>query len=119
VVPISGSSAFLNTLVASGLYYHHFTFLGFIPRSNRKQQLLLQTYKRISTALIIYESSHRLLNTLNNIKLILGNRSINIGREVTKLYEEFIRGSTEEIINHLTNEKSDLRGELTIIVGLS
>jgi len=117
VVPVSGSSAFLNSLVASGLYYHHFTFFGFLPRNNKKQQNLLLNYKSLPNALVIYESSHRLLNTLNNVKLVLGNRLIAIGRELTKLYEEFIRGSLEEMINYLQNNK--LKGELTIIIGIN
>lgn len=117
IVPISGSSAFLNSLVASGIYYHHFSFLGFLPRNDRKQQLIFQTYRQITSALIVYESPHRLINTLNNIKSILGNRSIVIAREITKIYEEFIRGSAEEVIDYLTN-KNNLRGELTIIVGI-
>jgi 16S rRNA (cytidine1402-2'-O)-methyltransferase len=119
VVPISGSSAFLNALVASGFYYHNFTFIGFLPRSKNKQQKFLKVYSNnFISALIIYETGNRLVKTLINIRDALGNRLIAICRELTKVHEEFIRSSLDEMIEHLTSEPSDLKGEVVIIVSV-
>lgn len=119
VVPISGSSAFLNALVASGFYYHHFTFIGFLPRSKNKQQKFLITYaNNFISALVIYETSNRLLKTLLNMREILGNRLLAICRELTKIHEEFIRGSLDELLIHFADPNCELKGEVVIIVSV-
>lgn len=119
VIPISGSSAFINALVASGFYYHNFTFIGFLPRSKTKQLVFLKTYSNnFLSALIIYETANRLIKTLISIRDSLGNRLISICREMTKIHEEFIRGSVEEVIEYLNLNDSDLKGEVVIIISV-
>lgn len=119
VVPISGSSAFLNALVASGFYYHHFTFIGFLPRNKGKQQKFLITYaNNFISALVIYETSNRLLKTLVNMRAVLGNRLVAVCRELTKIHEEFVRGSVDELLAHFSDENCDLKGEVVIVVSV-
>jgi 16S rRNA (cytidine1402-2'-O)-methyltransferase len=119
VVPVSGSSAFLNALVASGFYYHNFTFIGFLPRNKSKQQRLLKVYSNnFISALIIYETSNRLIKTLENMRDSLGNRMIAICREITKIHEEFIRGDLGEVLDHLKSKNIELKGEIVIIVSV-
>ncbi len=119
VVPISGSSAVLDSIVASGFYYHNFTFIGFLPRRTHKQKTILSVYaQNFLSALIIYETVKRIENTLIAIRSCLGNRMIALCREITKLNEEFIRGSVEDVIKYLKDNLSSLRGELVIIVSV-
>ena len=119
VIPISGSSAFLNALVASGFYYHNFTFIGFLPRNLNKQKTFLKVYSNnFISALIIYETANRLIKTLVNLKILLGNRLISICREITKFHEEFVRGSIEEVVGYFNSNDSNLKGEMVIIVSV-
>lgn len=119
VIPVSGSSAFLNALVSSGFYYHNFTFIGFLPRSKSKQLTFLKTYSNnFLSALIIYETGNRLLKTLINIRNVLGNRLIAVCRELTKIHEEFVRGSLDENIEYFSSEEASLKGEFVIIISV-
>ena len=113
VSTICGSSAFLNALVSSGLSTNHFSFYGFIsPKDNEAIEELNKLKNRPET-LIFYESPHRIDRTLKVLKQVLGNRYACIGRELTKINEEFIRGNLEEL--SLINPES-LKGEMVIIV---
>ena len=118
-VPVSGSSAFLNALISSGFYFHNFTFIGFLPRNKNKQVKFLQIYSNnFISCLIIYETPNRLLKTLSNLKSALGDRLIAICRELTKIHEEFIRGSVDEIIDYFLSNNLELKGEVVIIVSV-
>lgn len=118
-IPVSGSSAFLNALVSSGFYYHNFTFLGFLPRNRSKQKVLLNVYSNnFISALIIYETANRLTKTLINIKAFLGNRLVAVCRELTKIHEEFIRASIDEVITHFESNQVSLKGEVVIVVSV-
>lgn len=119
VVPISGPSAFLNALVSSGFYFHNFVFLGFLPRTKSKQQRILKSYKEnYTSALVIYESPLRTIETLKNLKEFIGNRMVAVCREITKVHEEFIRGDIESIINSFYEKKFLLKGEIVIVVSV-
>ena len=115
VVPVPGPSAVLSALVVSGLPTDSFLFLGFFPRTVGKKKELLKDVKRYPYTLVLYESARRLSRTLNLMLEILGDRNICVAREMTKLYEEVIRGSVSEVISILS-EKESVKGEVTIVL---
>lgn len=113
VSTISGSCAFINALVASGLDTKHFYFHGFLSakESEAKEELLSLENKK--ETLIFYEAPHRILKTLNQVRDVLGNRNVCLARELTKINEEYIRGTLDELISI---DESTLRGEMVLIV---
>ena len=113
VSTVSGSSAFINGLVASGLPTEHFYFYGFLSKKgNEAKEALNQLVKREET-LIFYESPHHIKKTLEIMLEVFGNRDAVIARELTKINEEYIRGSLEELVN--INEET-LKGEMVILI---
>jgi len=114
VIPIPGASALIAALSASGLPTNSFVFEGFIPRKTGKRQNLFLSLRDQPRTLIFYESARRLLSTLKDILEILGDRKIVIARELTKIFEEMIRGKTSEVIQLLKDKA--IKGELTILV---
>ena len=114
VVPIPGANAALAALVASGLATDLFTFVGFLPKQNKKRRQLLASFVESPASLIFYEAPHRLKETLTILKNDFGNREAVIGRELTKKFEEFIRGPLDTLIAHFTAHEP--RGEFTIIL---
>ena len=112
VTTISGASAFLHALVSSGFSLTRFTFVGFLESksSGRKKELTLLKDK--TETLIFYESPHRIEDTLNDMLAVLGNRKIVVARELTKKFEEFIRGHIKDVID----ECKELKGEIVIVV---
>ncbi len=115
VVPIPGPSAVLSALVVSGLPTDSFLFLGFFPKTIAKKKELLKDVKHYSYTLVFYESAKRLSRTLSLMLEILGDRNICVAREMTKLYEEVLRGSLSEVISILSERKT-LKGEVTVVV---
>lgn len=114
VVAIPGANAALSALIVSGLPTDRFTFLGFLPRNKKHlQEELLRISTRQET-LIIYESPHRMIKLLTQLLEVLGNRNIVLVRELTKRYEEVVRGTLEECLFFL-REHSPL-GEYCVIV---
>ncbi|MCQ2086812.1 MAG: 16S rRNA (cytidine(1402)-2'-O)-methyltransferase [Bacilli bacterium] len=113
VSTICGSSAFLNALVSSGLPTSQFSFYGFISPKDNEATIELETLKNRKETLIFYESPHRIQRTIKIFAKVFGNRNAVIGRELTKINEEFIRGTLEElsIINPET-----LKGEMVVII---
>jgi len=114
VVPIPGPAAFLTALVASGLPPDRFVFEGFLPRKKGRQKRL----KELATdprTLIFYESPQRLIRTLREMREHWGNRPAAVGRELTKKFEDIVRGDLDELIAHFS--ATPPRGELVIIVG--
>ena len=112
VTTISGASAFLNALVSSGFSLSRFTFIGFLDskRSGRKKEL--EELKANKETLIFYESPHRIKEFLEDVLSVLGDRRIVLARELTKKFEEYIRGNVSEVI-----EIADtLKGEMVVIV---
>ena len=112
VIPVSGSTAFLNALVASGLLVHPFLFHGFLPTTKKALRRTLLEWKYFSYTLVFYISIHSLKETLEEMLLIMGDRKACLAREITKRHEEFLRGSISELME-VTDE---LKGEFVIIV---
>ena len=115
VVPVPGPSATLSALVVSGLPTDSFLFLGFFPKTSGKKKELLKDVKNYPYTLIFYESAKRLSGTLSLLLEILGDRNVCIAREMTKLYEEVIRGSVSEVISILS-ERDSVKGEVTVVL---
>lgn len=113
VEPVPGPSALICALQASGLSTDKFIFLGFLPKSASKQSKLLLKYD-LDATIIIYESPNRIKKTLQSIKQTLGNRYVVIARELTKVYEEFIRGYIEDVITIIEEKK--IIGEFVILI---
>lgn len=112
IVPIPGACAMINALIVSGIDTDEFTFLGFLPLNKKNRNNKLEEIKNSNKTIILYEAPHKLKNTLNDLKNILENRKIVIAREITKIHEEYIRGTVEEIIGIIDN----LKGEIIIII---
>lgn len=115
VVPIPGASAVLSALVGSGLPMDEFVYLGFLPIKKGRQTLLKQLQDEERT-IVIYESPRRIVRTLQDIQKSLGDDvRIVVARELTKLHEEFVRGSIVEVIADFA-KRPLIKGELTILV---
>lgn len=108
---LPGPSAFLTAFISSGFPTDKFLFLGFLPKKGLGNYL--KQFKDLAVTIIFYESPKRILKTLKIMKNVFGNGKIVIAREISKIYEEYIRGDLEEIIKKLENRK--LKGEITII----
>lgn len=115
VISIPGPCAATSALSISGLPTSGFTFIGFLPKTATKIKDKLQKVKYYPETLIFYESPNRVINTLSAIQDILGNRHCSVSRELTKIYEETIRGTLSKVIEKLV-EKDKIRGEFTIVV---
>ena len=114
IVPIPGSSAVITALSVSGLPTDAFLFKGFLPHKSKKRRDLLRELEEVRETLIFYESPHRISETLRDILEILGDREIVLTRELTKVYEEIIRGKVSEILNQVGDRT--LKGEITLVI---
>ncbi|MFB3923844.1 MAG: 16S rRNA (cytidine(1402)-2'-O)-methyltransferase [Terriglobia bacterium] len=114
VIPIPGASAFLAALAAAGLPVDRFRFLGFLPSRKTARRKALEEMKGATKTLVFYEAPHRILETLADIRAILGDLPAVVAREVTKLHEEFVRGSVSEVLSRL--KKKSVKGEMTVLV---
>jgi 16S rRNA (cytidine1402-2'-O)-methyltransferase len=112
VVPIPGPSVVITALTISGLATDRFTYLGFLPRKASSRQNLLASIASEPGTIIVLESPHRLLATLKDLLLILGDRRIAVCRELTKVHEEIFRGKISQAIEHFTEP----RGEFTLVI---
>ena len=113
VSTISGPCAFINALVASGLDTKHFFFYGFLSAKDNEAKEEINSLKSMRNTLIFYEAPHRIIRTLELLKEGLGNRYACLARELTKINEEYIRGTLEEMCQI---EEETLKGEMVIIV---
>jgi 16S rRNA (cytidine1402-2'-O)-methyltransferase len=114
IVPIPGPSAVVTALSVSGLPTDAFLFNGFLPHKSKKRRDLLKQLEEVRETLIFYESPHRISETLEDIVEVLGDREIVLTRELTKVYEEIIRGKVSQIENQIGERK--LKGEITLVV---
>jgi 16S rRNA (cytidine1402-2'-O)-methyltransferase len=114
VVPIPGASAVLAALAGSGLPAERFTFLGFLPRRAGERAALLASYADRPETLLLFESPKRLAATLRTLAQTLGDRPACVARELTKLHEEFVRGSLTQLGERFAD---GTRGEVTLVVG--
>lgn len=112
IIPIPGACAAINALITSGISTNEFIFMGFLPSNKKEKREKLEKIKLVTQTIIFYEAPHRLINTLELIEEILGNRNTVIAREITKIHEEFIRGTISEIIKEIKEPK----GEFVIIL---
>ncbi|MBU8912084.1 MAG: 16S rRNA (cytidine(1402)-2'-O)-methyltransferase [Desulfobacterales bacterium] len=115
VIPIPGCSAAIAGLSVSGLPTDSFLFSGFLPKKQQKQQHALESVKNQTSTLIFYESPRRIKTLINNMLKILGDRKACLAREITKIHEEYIRGSLSEILQKL-NKKDSIKGECSLFV---
>lgn len=113
VIPIPGASAFLAALQASGLPTDKFLYLWFLPLKKGRQTLLKEIAEE-SRTVVFYESPHRVIKTLSQIAEVMGSRYITVARELTKIYEEFVSGSVEEVLSHFEEKKP--KGEFVIML---
>ncbi len=115
VVPIPGASAVITALSAAGLPTDRFVFEGFLPTKDKQRRERLESVQTESRTLIFYESPHRLRETLQDLAEVLGgDRQIVLGRELTKLYEEFWRGTIAEAVIHYKEHQP--QGEYTLVL---
>jgi 16S rRNA (cytidine1402-2'-O)-methyltransferase len=112
---IPGPSAPTTAAALSGLPIDRYLFGGFLPSRHGERSRLLDDLKSIPAALIFFEAPGRVLQTVMNIKAVLGDRRLAIARELTKLHEEVLRGTPDELITEIRS-RGDLKGEVTIIV---
>lgn len=112
VCPISGPNAALNALVASGLSTEHFLFYGFLEAKQSARIKQLESLKDFPYTLVFYESVHRIQDSLQDCLSVLGNRQACLARELTKLYEEWLRGSLSELVE----ASVQLKGEMVIVI---
>lgn len=113
VSTISGSCAFINALVASGLDTKHFYFYGFLPAKENEAKAEIELIKDKKETLILYEAPHRIMKTLSLLKEVLGDRQICLARELTKINEEYIRGTLSDL---LTLDENTIKGEIVLII---
>lgn len=114
VVPLPGAAAAICALVASGLSAERFVFEGFLPRKKKERSKRLKELSGESRTLILYEAPHRLLKTLEDLRQVLGDRRIAVAREMTKIHEEFFRGTLSGAIDRFT--KTPPKGELVLVL---
>ncbi|HEY2914645.1 MAG TPA: 16S rRNA (cytidine(1402)-2'-O)-methyltransferase [Candidatus Angelobacter sp.] len=116
VVPIPGASAVVAALAASGLPTDSFQFLGFLPAKSGQRRTTLETLCHAEHTTVVYEAPHRIAETMQDIVELLGpERPVVVARELTKVHEEFIRGSAAEILQRA--QKHELKGEMTLLIG--
>ena len=114
VTAIPGATAFVTSLMASGLDLSHFAFIGFAPQKDAKRKKFMEIYKSYTMPLIYYEAPHRLIAFLNTALEVYGDRMIFISRELTKVFEENLYMRISEAIAHFT--ENDPRGEFVITI---
>jgi len=114
IVPIPGPSAAIAALSVSGLPTDAFLFKGFLPHKSKKRRGLLEQLEEVRETIIFYESPHRIIETLKDISDILGDREMVLARELTKIYEEVLRGRVSEIQSQITGK--NIKGEITLVI---
>lgn len=115
IVPIPGASALVTALSASGISTAEFVFLGFLPHKKGRETLFkeIAISKRV---MVFYESTHRILKTLESLNKYSPNVTVVIGRELTKQFEEFVRGTPNELLEYFTVNNDKQRGEFVVII---
>ena len=114
VIPVPGPTAASTALVMSGLPTDTFLFLGFLPKKQVARRKRLALFKDIPATLILYEAPYRLEKTLKDCLEVLGNRQGVIARELTKVFEEVLRGTLQELLDRL--QAKPCRGEITLVI---
>ena len=115
VIPVPGPSALITALSASGLPTHEFTFLGFLPHKKGRETL----FKEIAASertVIFYESTHRILKTLESLDKFCPEKKVCIARELTKIYEEIVTDTAANLFEYLTQNPEKQKGEFVVLV---
>jgi 16S rRNA (cytidine1402-2'-O)-methyltransferase len=116
ISPIPGASALISALSASGLPAHEFSWKGFVPHKKGRETF----FKEIAdteTTVIFYESVHRFMKTLESLFEYMPDRQIVVAREITKLFEEFKKGTVTEVFDYYTQNPDKVRGEFVVMIG--
>lgn len=117
VVPVPGASALVAALSAAGLPTDRFAFEGFLPAKSSLRRKSLEALRHEPRTLVFYESSHRIIDLLDDIVSVLGaGRELVIAREITKLYERFYRGSVEQLLQQIQTDSDMRRGEFVVML---
>ncbi|MDE2385390.1 MAG: 16S rRNA (cytidine(1402)-2'-O)-methyltransferase [Alphaproteobacteria bacterium] len=112
---LPGASATLTALALSGLPTDRFCFLGFLPQKEKARHDLLMQFKAVPATLIAFESPHRIVDALADVGMALGDRRVAVARELTKLHEEILRGSAEEV-RHILAGRESVKGEICLVI---
>jgi len=115
VVALPGPSAAITALAVSGLPAQRFVFEGFLPPKGRAREERIGALVREERAVILYEAPHRLLRTLRDLAAVMPRRKMAVARELTKQFEEVVRGPASEVLDHFT--RNPPRGEFTLVLG--
>jgi 16S rRNA (cytidine1402-2'-O)-methyltransferase len=118
VVPIPGPSAVIAALSASGLPTDSFRFAGFLPPKSGARRRVLESLRDDSSTLVFYEAPHRIIECLQDVAAVMGTREVVVARELTKIHEEFIRGTAESVMRELSSRPA-LKGEITLLIAKS
>ena len=116
VEPIPGPSAVLSALAGSGLATDSFHFAGFLPSKVLQRERALAALREEAATLVFFEAPHRIVETLAAVEEVLGPRPVAVARELTKIHEEFLRGTAGEVRRAL-EERDSIKGEITLLVG--
>jgi len=116
VVPLPGACAAITALSASGLPTDEFRFVGFLPAKSSQRKSSMEVLLSETSTLIFYESPHRILNTLEDLLSVLGDRRIVLARELTKTFETFLCDSVSEVIQIMKQDSNQQRGEMVLLV---
>jgi 16S rRNA (cytidine1402-2'-O)-methyltransferase len=116
VVPIPGASAMLGALSGAGLPTDAFRFCGFLPPKQGQRKKTLEALSREDCTLVFYEAPHRILDALSDVSAVYGERPVVVARELTKLHEEFLRGTADEVRDQLASRAS-VKGEMVLLIG--
>jgi 16S rRNA (cytidine1402-2'-O)-methyltransferase len=116
VVPLPGPSAALAALAGAGLATDAFRFCGFLPPKSGQRRKALEELRSESCTLIFYEAPHRILDALADIEAVMGERPVVVARELTKIHEEFLRGTAPEVRARLASRPA-VKGEITVLIG--
>ncbi|MBR4261944.1 MAG: 16S rRNA (cytidine(1402)-2'-O)-methyltransferase [Bacilli bacterium] len=114
VIPLPGANALIPALISSGINPSPFMFYGFLNSKKTKREKELELLKDYNFTIIFYEAPHRILDMLESIKSVFGDRKIAVSRELTKLHEEIYRGTVSEVISELSS--NEIRGEFVVVV---
>ncbi len=114
ITVIPGATAFINALVLSGKPAHEFYFAGFLPNKKVSRQNKLKELSKLKSTVIFYESCHRIISCLEDVKEVFADKEIVLARELTKKFEEVLRGSAELILKKIQNSRP--RGEFVVII---
>jgi 16S rRNA (cytidine1402-2'-O)-methyltransferase len=115
IVAVPGASALTSALSIAGVPVQDFTFLGFLPHKKGRETLFKEILES-ERAMVFYESTHRILKTLESLKKFMPERKVVIAREITKMFEETLVGTAEELLKILTDTPEKTRGEFVVIV---